>query len=258
MSVSSARARDQQNSKEHRMKLHAMRWPFVFFDLGQTLVDEWEFVDYFDAKFHEILHGYGARMDMRNYKSVRDSVIRDRRIGHGSVPELVAEVCKLVLPPGYDKTVASRISLEVAEGRSSLFKFSKDAESMLTALDSMRVQMGVIANQSRDIMELLENSGLKKFFKVIAISSIVGLAKPDPGIFQHALNQAGRTAEESIMIGDRLDTDICPANKIGMTTIRYTNSLFALQEPQVECECAEYTVASLREIPGLIKRIISG
>jgi HAD superfamily hydrolase (TIGR01549 family) len=234
-----------------------VRGPFVFFDLGQTLVDEWEFINYFDTRFHEILNGFGARIDLRNYRSLRDSVIRDRKIGNGSVLELVAEVCRLVSPPGYEKAIASRIRPEIEEGR-RLFKFSKDSEAVLTALDTMEIEMGLIANQSRDIMDLLEKSGLRKFFKVIAISSVVGISKPDPGIFQHALIQAGRTAGDSIMVGDRLDTDICPAKTIGMTTIRYTNSLFALQEPQKECERAAYTVVRLTEIPYLVKRIVSG
>jgi putative hydrolase of the HAD superfamily len=57
------------------------------------------------------------------------------------------------------------------------------------------------------------------------------------------------------MVGDRLDTDICPANTLGMTTIRTTNSLFALQAPTKKCEQADFTVARLLEIPLLIKRM---
>ena len=59
------------------------------------------------------------------------------------------------------------------------------------------------------------------------------------------------------MIGDRLDTDICPANTLGMTTIRATNSLFALQVPEKKCEQPAYTVARLSEILPIIERIIS-
>ena len=58
------------------------------------------------------------------------------------------------------------------------------------------------------------------------------------------------------MVGDRLDTDICPANTLGMTTIRITDSLFALQVPARECELATYTVAHLSKIPQIVERII--
>jgi putative hydrolase of the HAD superfamily len=233
-----------------------MTVPFVFFDLGQTLIDEWDFIAHFDRKFLEILNGFGARIDQRNYRAVRDSVIRDRRIGHGSVKELITEVCRMVLPPGYEGAVAGRLEQEIKAGRLQLFRFFDDAAPTLKAL-STRCKMGLIANQSEDVLGLLEKSGLGRHFTVQAISSQVGMKKPDPGIFKLAIKQSGRNARDCIMVGDRLDTDVCPANTLGMTTIRTTNSLFALQSPAKECEQPAHTVARLSEIPAIIERIIS-
>jgi putative hydrolase of the HAD superfamily len=230
--------------------------PFIFFDMGQTLVDEWDFIAHFDQKFLELLNGFGARIDQRNYRAVRDSIIRDRKIGHGSVRELVIEVCRMVSPPGYEKVIAARLEPQIKHGRRDLFRFFDDAEPTLQAL-SKHCEMGLIANQSEDIQELLEKSCLGRFFKVQAISSFVKLKKPDPRIFELALEQAGRPAKNCIMVGDRLDTDICPANTLGMTTIRVTDSLFALQVPTRECERATYTVAHLSEIPKIVESIIS-
>ena len=226
---------------------------FIFFDLGQTLIDEWDFINYFDSKFLEILNGFGARIDHRNYRAVRDSIIRDRKIGHGSMKELIIQVCRLLSPPGYDKAIWRRLDPLIKQGRKEFFRFFDDAEAALNALS--KYEMGVIANQSEDIIDLLESSGLDKYFTVHVISSSVKMNKPDPRIFELALKQAKRTADECIMVGDRLDTDICPANTLGMTTIRTTNSLFALQAPTKKCEQADFTVARLLEIPLLIKRM---
>jgi putative hydrolase of the HAD superfamily len=232
-----------------------MRSPFIFFDLGQTLVDEWDFIAQFDQKFLELLNGFGARIDQRNYRAVRDSIIRDRRIGYGGVRELVVEVCRMLSPPGYESVIAGRLEPQIIQGRRELFRFFDDAEPTLQAL-SKHCEMGLIANQSEDIQELLEKSSLRRLFKVQVISSLVKLKKPDPKIFELALEKAGRSARECIMVGDRLDTDIWPANALGMTTIRTTNSLFALQVPAQKCEHAAYTVASLSEIPELVESII--
>jgi HAD superfamily hydrolase (TIGR01549 family) len=232
-----------------------MQSPFVFFDLGQTLVDEWDFIAHFDQKFLELLNGFGSRIDQRNYRAVRDSIIRDRKIGHGSVRELVVEVCRMLSPPGYEKAIAARLEPQIIQGRRDLFRFFDDAEPTLQTL-SKHCEMGLIANQSEDIHELLEKSGLRRFFKVQAISSSVKLKKPDPRIFELALKQAGRLASDCIMVGDRLDTDICPASTLGMTTIRTTNSLFALQVPAQKCEHATYTVARLPEIIKIVESII--
>ena len=235
--------------------MHRTTFPFIFFDLGQTLIDEWNYIAYFDQKFLELLNGFGARIDQRNYHAIRNSIIRDRKIGHGSVMELVMEVCRLLSPPGYEKVIASRLEPQVKQGRHDLFKFFDDAESTLQTL-SKYCEMGLIANQSEDILELIEKSGFARFFKVKAISSSIKLKKPDSKIFKLALKQAGYIAKDCIMVGDRLDTDICPANTMGMTTIRITNSLFALQVPRMACEHPTYTVAHLSEIPRILESII--
>ncbi|AIC15485.1 HAD family hydrolase [Nitrososphaera viennensis] len=232
--------------------------PFVFFDLGQTLVTEWDFINHFDGKFLELLNGYGARIDMRNYRAVRDNIIRDRRIGNGSVRELVIEICRAILPSGYENAIVRRIDPEVKAGRKELFRFADGAEQVVKELSqNKKCDLGIIANQSEDIVSLLQGAGLDKYFKVTAISGAVRMKKPDPRIFQLALKEAGREAQECIMVGDRLDTDVCPANRLGMATIRVTDSLFALQEPREDCERPAYTIAKLTEVPATVEKIIS-
>ena len=232
-----------------------MQKPFVFFDLGQTLVDEWDFIDYFDNTFLEILNGFGARIDHRNYCAVRDSVIRDRKFGYGSVKELIIEMCRLLSPPGYDNVILKRLEPQLKKGRKEYFRFFDDAIPTLETL-SEKCEMGIIANQSEDINDLIEKSRVGRFFKVKVISYAVGLKKPDPKIFELALKHAGRSASKCVMVGDRLDTDICPANTLGMITIRIANSLFALQVPEKKCEQPTHTVARLSEILPVIERII--
>jgi FMN phosphatase YigB (HAD superfamily) len=228
---------------------------FIFFDLGQTLIDEWDYIAYFEQKFLELLNGFGARIDQRNYHAIRDSIIRDRKIGLGGVKELVIEVCRLLSPPGYERAIVSRLEPHIKQGRRDLFRFFDDAEPTLKAL-SKYCEMGIIANQSEDVAELIQKAGFGKFFKVQIISSSLKLKKPDAKIFELALEQAGQNAEDCIMVGDRLDTDICPANMLGMTTYRTTNSLFALQVPSRVCERPAYTVAHLSEIPKILESII--
>jgi HAD superfamily hydrolase (TIGR01549 family) len=231
-----------------------MKRTFIFFDLGQTLVDEWDFINYFDKKFLDILNGFGARIDSRNYHAGRDNVIRNRQIGHGGIMEVVSEICKLISQAGYDKIIAQRLEPQIEEGRRKLFRLFDDAEETLTVL-SKQFNLGIIANQTKDIVRLLEDSNISRLFKVRVISSEIGIEKPDPRIFQLAMNLAESICpKDCVMVGDRLDTDILPANALGMKTIRTTNSLFKLQEPMSGLERPTYTVASLSEIPYVLKR----
>ena len=233
------------------------KMPFVFFDLGQTLIDERDFIEYFDGKFLEILNGFGAKIDKRNYITLRDNIIRDRLIGDGGVNELVGQFCKLVCPRGYSETIMNRLSLEIPLARKKYFHFHADTEATLAELSELGCQLGIIANQSQDVIELLGRSNLQRFFSVVIISSVANLRKPDPEIFMMALRQSGRLARECIMVGDRLDTDICPANNAGMKTIRTTESLFSMQNPLQDCEIPACTAARLSEVAGLVKSIIS-
>jgi HAD superfamily hydrolase (TIGR01549 family) len=230
--------------------------PFIFFDLGQTLVDEWRFIEYIENKLLVVLNGFGARIDLRNYKAVRDNVIRNRMIGNGSTRELIIEICRLITQRGYERIIADRLEYDIQYGRKKLFRFYYDAEETLSIL-SQKYKLGIIANQSNDVLQLLDKFNFRDFFNVVIISSEVNINKPDPRIFQLAMNRAANNSNLKcyVMIGDRLDTDISPANKLGMKTIRYTNSLFRLQEPIDESEMATQVADRLSEIPDILQQI---
>jgi putative hydrolase of the HAD superfamily len=233
-----------------------MKRPFIFFDLGQTLINEWGFINYFDMRFFEMLNGFGARINFRNYQTIRDNVIRNRKIGHGSVRELIIEVCKLICQQGYGKIIVEKLEPELKEARRNFFCLFDDAEQTMNSL-LIQYDLGIIANQSVDILKILEESKINRFFKVIVISSEVKVRKPDPEIFRLAMNLANTSPEHCIMVGDRLDNDIGPANKLGMKTIRTTNSLFKLQQPMNEFEKPTYVAANLSEIANILDKLPS-
>ena len=55
-----------------------------------------------------------------------------------------------------------------------------------------------------------------------------------------------------IMVGDRLDIDIMPANELGMKTIRTLNSLYKIQRAKNEKEAPLVTINSLTELPEIL------
>ena len=225
---------------------------FIFFDLGQTLINEWGFINYFDQRFFEILNGFGARINLRNYRTIRDNVIRNRKIAHGGIRELIIEVCKLICQQGYENIIVKKLEPELEAARRNFFCLFDDAEQTLSSL-ALQYDLGIIANQPMDILKILEYFKIEQFFKVILLSSEVKIRKPDLEIFHLAMNLAKRSPENCIMIGDRLDTDISPANKLGMKTIRTTDSLFKLQEPMNEFEKPTYVVTNLSEIENILE-----
>ena len=62
----------------------------------------------------------------------------------------------------------------------------------------------------------LKSSGLVDYFTHVFISEEIGLKKPDPAIFHHALWKSGAGINESLMIGDNIETDLEGASAAGM------------------------------------------
>ena len=76
--------------------------------------------------------------------------------------------------------------------------------------------MHIITNGFEEVQWVkLRNSKLLPYFKEVITSEAV-VKKPDPRIFQFALEKAGATIIESVMIGDDLNTDISGAIAVNM------------------------------------------
>ncbi|MBX7125562.1 MAG: YjjG family noncanonical pyrimidine nucleotidase [Cyclobacteriaceae bacterium] len=65
----------------------------------------------------------------------------------------------------------------------------------------------------------LQSSGIEKYFKSVVTSERAGYKKPAPEIFAFAMNAAGASHEETVMIGDNLLTDIGGARQARIDTI---------------------------------------
>ena len=95
------------------------------------------------------------------------------------------------------------------------------AIEILTAL-KQHYALHVITNGFQDVQYFkMRNSGLLPFFDTVTDSSSVGVKKPDPKIFEHALKVGGVFPHESIMIGDNLEADIEGALAIGMHGVHF-------------------------------------
>lgn len=67
----------------------------------------------------------------------------------------------------------------------------------------------------------IESAGIGHYFAHIITSQRAGSKKPSPKIFEFALAQTGHRAQDAVMIGDNLQTDIAGAADAGIDTIFY-------------------------------------
>ena len=119
------------------------------------------------------------------------------------------------------------------------------AQNLLNTLQA-KAKLGIITNGFTELQQArLERTGLKSYFDLLVISEQVGIAKPHPGIFEHAFALMGHPARESVlMVGDTLESDILGGINAGIDTCW----LNAHNKPAIADITPRYQVASLREL----------
>lgn len=87
-----------------------------------------------------------------------------------------------------------------------------------------KYQLHIITNGFEEIQTLkMEKSGILHYFDQVITSESVGVKKPNPKVFQYALQKANTSPEFSIMIGDNLEADIQGAIDSGLQVIHYNS-----------------------------------
>jgi putative hydrolase of the HAD superfamily len=95
-----------------------------------------------------------------------------------------------------------------------------EASSVLSRLRENGIRLAAISNtEDGRLSELLERINLAHYFELAIDSTIVGCAKPDPGIFRIATAHLGLSPRECVYIGDSYTFDVCGAAAVGMRPI---------------------------------------
>ena len=123
----------------------------------------------------------------------------------------------------------------------------KDVPYCLEILNK-KYRIGVIANQSLGTKSRLEKWGIMKYIDLVIASAEEGVSKPNPKIFEIALQRAKCVANKAIMIGDRIDNDIMPAKKMGMRTIWIKQGFGGYWQITGDDEKPDYIVENIIEI----------
>ena len=83
-----------------------------------------------------------------------------------------------------------------------------------------KFKLGVISNSMSQVPKIfLEQNSLIKYFDAIAISGAIGFRKPNPKIFNYALEKLNVKPSETIHVGDSFEEDIIGAKNVGMKAL---------------------------------------
>jgi len=129
------------------------------------------------------------------------------------------------------------------------FSLYEEVPEVLRELRRRGLTIGIISNTQRCLTSFQSHFALDGFFAVMLSSAAHGYMKPHPSIFRTALEQAGASASESVMVGDSIAHDIAGARRLGMRAVLVSRSGHAHA-----CPPDVPVIRTLRELPALIVR----
>ena len=240
----------------------APKFKAVLFDLGGTLI-------YFDGAWHEVMQSatqelmdhltrQGFKLDapvfldefrrrLEEYYIQREAefieytttrILRDMLASLG-----YTEVTPEILAPALEKLYA------VSQAH---WKPEPDALPTLKTLKDAGLRLAVISNagDDADVQTLVNNAGLRPYLDFALSSAACGIRKPNPRIFEIALEHWNLPREEVVMVGDTLGADILGARNAGLTSVWLTRRADTpANHDHLDTIKPDATIATLADLP---------
>ncbi len=214
----------------------------VFFDIGGVLYDD----TIYARAINTALRAMGASFTDREF----DDVYRSARAAQaGSFRALLA---RRFLGPDADM-----VALEAEASKHWAYPPEALHDDVRPCLDVLaaRYRLGIIANQPSSVKDAMRRDGSAGFFEVWGVSDDVGLEKPDPALFTHALREAGVDPPRSVMVGDRLDYDVRPAKAAGMRAVWVLRGEAPDDPTPEQLAEADAAIRGLDELPAALEML---
>ena len=146
------------------------------------------------------------------------------------------------------ENLAHEMGAEFLKLTNKYFCLMPNAEKVVKYLAS-KYPLTIISNGFKEVQYYkFEHSGLAKYFTHTLISEEVGINKPQPGIFEIALQRNGITADQALMIGDSYSSDIAGAKAAGIDQVWIRDERLAIREG----ETATYIVQNVTDIMKIV------
>jgi len=208
----------------------------VFFDVGETIVDE--------------SREYGTWADWLGVPRHTFSAVFGAAIARGLDYREVFQVFQ----PGFDLGVERE--RRTAAGQPESFSEENlytDARPCLETLRAEGLLVGLAGNQTARAETILRALDLP--VDLIGTSDGWGVEKPSTAFFDRVVTEAGCAAGEVLYVGDRLDNDIRPAQAVGLATalIRRGPWGHIVEDTAVASRCL-FHLDSLAELPELVRK----
>ncbi len=195
----------------------------IFFDLDHTL---WDFDKNSALTFEKIFQINDIRVNLDDFLEVyvplnlqywklyREDKIDKQSLRFNRLDDAFKEL---------ETKVKTRMIYKLSDDYIKyLCTFNHLFEGTIEILEYLKpkYKLHIITNGFKEVQKgKLNNANIDHYFETVTNSEMVGVKKPNPKIFNHALEKAKTTAEKSIMIGDNYEADILGALQLGFEAI---------------------------------------
>lgn len=207
-----------------------MRYDFVLFDVGQTLVGP---AESFGTVYARVYRRMGVDLPAdcfeRAIREVLEQIARDippgtdrYRFYDGGEDEYWLRFSRAALARAGGQRTDPDFSRRALETLRSEFA-SRDAwvvfPDVLPALRRLRdsgIRMGVVSNWDSRLPAVLELLDLRHWFEALGVSHLEGVEKPDPALFHVVIRRLGADPDRTLHVGDLPQLDLAGARAAGI------------------------------------------
>jgi putative hydrolase of the HAD superfamily len=199
----------------------------VLFDWGHTLMD-WQWDDATpDSAFATALEAIGRATpsvrDVNAYFAERPAILETATLDEVVYTAVVQELFSHFGEPLDDSDLEKFLEAQHDEWVAASLRLGATTHALLESLRQRGLRLGIVSN-AFDPPQLLhrdlERTGVAERIDFAVFSSELGIRKPHPAIFEHALKALEVDAGDALHVGDRLYEDVRGASEAGMKTVQ--------------------------------------
>ena len=139
----------------------------------------------------------------------------------------------------------TEVLTRVAQRRISFNPYPQ-SEAVLRRLRGMGLGLYIVSNWDLELVEVLEELGWMRYFDGVVVSAVLGVEKPDPRLFEEALEVSGVDKDRAVHVGNDPVADVRGAAEAGIATVLVD------RRGDAEAPGATFVIRGLGELPDLL------
>jgi HAD superfamily hydrolase (TIGR01549 family) len=149
-----------------------------------------------------------------------------------------------------DRALAEATAAAYTRYRDEVLELAPGALTLIESLRERGCKLGIVTNGfAATHHSKIARLGLTQLVDAVFLADEMGMVKPDPGVFRHAMERLGSVPERTAMVGDRYDRDIAGALELGLFTVLI--DVHAIPLP-LGARPPDATVAAIGDVLGVL------